>query len=128
MAHFTTGFGLKPLTLAAGLFTLAGAATAGEVAAYAGKSIELKDVRGALYYTPKGDAFEVVTTLDSGGHVFRIVSSLKSGQAAVLSVPGAVGEDAPTVEIKREGDRLLVVDRTHQNHAETTVPTNSRND
>ena len=128
MVQFTAAFRLKTLTLAAGLVALAGAASAGEVAAYAGKSVELKDLRGTVYYVPKGDAFEVVTTLDSDGHVFRIVSSLKSGQRAVLSSPGAAGEDAAAVEIRREGDRLLVIDRTHQNHAQITVPTKSRND
>jgi hypothetical protein len=128
MAQFTAAFSLKTLTLAAGLLALAGGASAGEIAAYAGKSIELKDVRGTVYFAPKGDAFEVVTTLDTDGHVFRIVSSLTSGQSATLSAPGALGEDAATVEIKREGDHLLVVDRTHQNHAEITVPTNRRDD
>jgi hypothetical protein len=128
MAQFTNAFSFKTLTLAAGLIALAGAASAGEVAAYAGKSIELKDVRGTVYYAPKGDAFEVVTTLDTDGHVFRIVSSLKSGQSATLSAPGAVGEDAATVEIKRDGDHLLVLDRTYQRHAEVAAPTRSRND
>jgi hypothetical protein len=73
-------------------------------------------------------AFEVVTTLDSDGHVLRIVSSLKTGQTTVLSVPGMVGENAPTVEIKREGDRLLVDGLAHQDHADFAVPTNSRDD
>ena len=82
MAQFTNAFIFKTLTLAAGLIALAAAASAGDVAAYAGKSIELKDVRGTVYYAPKGDAFEVVTTLDTDGHVFRIVSSLKSGTPA----------------------------------------------
>lgn len=128
MAQFTAASGLKTLTLAAGLVTLAGSASAEEIAAHAGKSIELRDVRGTVYYAPKGDAFEVVTTLDSDGHVFRIVSSLKSGQTAVISAPGKVGEDAPTVEIKREGDRLLVVDHSHQRHAENAAPIGRRND
>ena len=128
MARFANAISFKALTLAVGLSALAGAASAGEVAAYAGKSIELKDVRGTVYYAPKGDAFEVVTTLDTDGHVFRIVSSLKSGQSATLSAPGAVGEDAATVEIRRDGDRLLVLDRTHERHAEIAVPTKSRDD
>jgi hypothetical protein len=53
---------------------------------------------------------------------------LKSGQSATLSAPGAVGEDAATVEIKRDGDRLLVLDRTHERHAEVTLPTERRSD
>jgi hypothetical protein len=128
MVQFTAAFNLKTIALAAGLLALAGAASAGEITAYAGKSVELTDLRGTVYYVPKGDVFEVVTTLDSDGHVFRIVSSLKSGQTAVLSTPGAVGEDAATLEIRREGDRLMVIDRTHQNHAEITAPGKSRND
>lgn len=128
MAQFTAALRFKTLTLAAGLIAGAGFAQAGELAAYAGKSIELKDVRGTVYFAPKGDAFEVVTTLDADGHVFRIVSSLKSGQSATLSAPGVLGEDAATVELKREGDHLLVVDRSHQHHAEIIVPTDRRND
>jgi hypothetical protein len=104
------------------------AASAGELKAFAGKSIELKDVRGLIYFTPKGDAFEVVTTLDSEGHAFRVVSSLKDGQSTVLSAPGAAGEDAATVEIRREGDRLSVIDRTRQHRAEVTLPNGRRAD
>jgi hypothetical protein len=128
MAQFTAAFGLKTLTLAAGLIAVAGFAHAGEVAAYAGKTIELKDLRGTVYYAPKGDAFEVVTTLGADGHVFRVISSLKSGESTTLSAPGAVGEQSATVEIKREGDRLYVVDTTRQHRADITASTNRSND
>ena len=120
------------LKLAAGFFAasalIAGAASAAELKAYAGKSIELKDVHGLIYFTPKGDVFEVVTTLDSDGHAFRVVSSLKDGQSTVLSAPGALGEDAATVEIRREGDRLSVIDHTRQRRAEVTLPNGHRAD
>jgi hypothetical protein len=119
--HLATG-----LVCAVALF--AGPASAVELKAFAGKSIELKDVRGLIYYTPKGDVFEVVTTLDSEGHAFRVVSSLKDGQSTVLSAPGALGEDAATVEIRREGDRLSVIDHTRQHRAEVTLPNGHRAD
>jgi len=97
---------------------LAGAAGAAELPAFSGKSIELKNVRGLVYFVPKGEVFEVVTTLDSDGHVFRVVSSLKDGQSTVLSAPGAEGEAAAAVEIRREGDRLRVIDAARRDHAE----------
>ncbi|MCW2273399.1 hypothetical protein GJ654_05850 [Rhodoblastus acidophilus] len=120
------------LKFATGVFAAAalisGAASAVELKAYAGKSIELKDVHGLIYYTPKGDVFEVVTTLDTEGHAFRVVSSLKDGQSTTLSAPGAPGEEAATVEIRREGDSLSVIDHTRQHRAEVTLPNGRRAD
>jgi len=98
MAQFSTKFLAKSVALAAGLMVVGGAALGADVAAYAGKSIALKDVRGTVYYAPHGDAFDVVVTLDSDGHPMRVVSSLQPGQKTVLSVPGALGEAATTVE------------------------------
>jgi len=122
----------QTLKLATGFFAaaalLCGAAAAVELKAFAGKSIELKDVRGLIYYTPKGDVFEVVTTLDAEGHAFRVVTTLKDGQSTVLSAPGAVGENAAAVEIRREGDRLSVIDHTRQHRAEVTLPNGRRAD
>jgi hypothetical protein len=116
------------VVFAAGLLALAGAASASELKAYAGQSIELKDVRGLVYFTPKGETFEVVTTLDTDGHAFRVISSLKDGQSTILSAPGALGEDAATVEIRREGDSLSVTDRTRQHRADATLPNAPRAD
>ncbi|MCW2283026.1 nitrous oxidase accessory protein NosD [Rhodoblastus acidophilus] len=119
-------------SLAAGVFAAAalivGAASAAELKAYAGKSIELKDVHGLIYYAPKGDVFEVVTTLDTEGHAFRVVSTLKDGQSTTLSAPGALGEEAATVEIRRDGDSLSVIDHTRQRRAEVTLPNGRRAD
>jgi hypothetical protein len=120
LAHFSTKFLTRTTLLAAGLLVICGAAGAAELAPYAGRSIALKDVQGTVYYTPHGDAFDVVVTLDSDGHAFRFVSSLQSGQKTTVSTPGAVGETATTIEIKREGDRLLVSDRNGQHRAEAT--------
>jgi len=123
-----TGF-LGAAALFAGAAALAaGAASAAELKAYAGKSIELKDIHGLIYYAPKGDAFEVATTLDSEGHAFRVVSMLRDGQSAVLSAPGAPGEAAATVEIRREDDRLQVIDHTRPHRAEVTLPNGRRAD
>lgn len=105
---------------------LAGTADAAELKAYAGKSIELRDVRGLVYFTPKGDAFEVVTTLDHQGQPFRVVSSLKDGQSTTLSVPGALNEEAAAIDLRRDGDRLLVIDHTRQRRAEVTLPNGQR--
>jgi hypothetical protein len=97
-----------------------GAASAAELSAYAGQSIALKDLRGTIYFVPKDDAFEVVTTLDSDGHPFRVVTSLKDGQSTTLSTPGAIGEKSTVVEIKRDGQRLLVNDGQQDRRAELT--------
>jgi hypothetical protein len=112
--------GVAALSLA-----LCGVAKAGEIRAYAGKTIELKDVRGTVYYAPNGKAFDVVVTLDSDGRPVRFVSSLQPGQATTVSTPGAIGENGAVVEIKREGDRLFVNDRARQQRAEAT-PANVR--
>jgi hypothetical protein len=109
----------------AGLLVLAGAAAA-ELKPYAGKSFELRDVHGVVYYTPKGDSLEVVATLDAEGHPFRVVSSLKDGQSTVLSVPGAPGEEAASFEIRRAGDAIFVIDHTSQHRAEVTLPNGRR--
>ena len=79
-------------------------------------------MRGTVYYAPHGDAFDVVVTLDSDGHPMRVVSSLQPGQKTVLSVPGALGEAATTMEIKREGDQLVVSDTTRQQRADAAAP------
>ncbi len=112
----------RHMLAAAALLSFCAASQAGELRAYAGKSISLKNVNGTIYYAPKGDAFEVTATLDSEGHPFRVVTALKDGQSATLSAPGALGEDAATVEIKREGDHLFVTDRTRQHRAELASP------
>jgi hypothetical protein len=111
------------------LFALTGAARSEELAAFAGKSIALKDIHGTVYYVPNGDAFDVVVTLDSEGHPFRFVASLQSGQSTQLSAPGAVDEPAAVVEIKREGDRLLILDHARQQHrADANVSANRADD
>lgn len=113
---------------AAALLALAGVAAAAELKPYAGRSFELRDVHGLVYYTPKGDSMEVVATLDAEGHPFRVVSSLKDGQSTILSVPGAPGEEAATLEIRRAGDAVLVIDHTLQHRAEVTLPNGRRAD
>jgi hypothetical protein len=56
----------------------------------------------------------------------RVASSLKDGQSTVLSAPGAVGEAPATVEIRRDGDRLSVIDHSRQHRAEATLPDDRR--
>jgi hypothetical protein len=102
----------------AALLLSAGAARATELSAYAGQSIALKDVRGTIYFVPKDDAFEVVTTLDSDGHPFRVVTSLKDGQSTTFSTPGAIGEKSTEVLVTRDGARLLINDGARDRRAE----------
>ena len=112
---------------AAALLVLAGVAAAAELRPYAGRSFELRDVHGLVYYTPRGDSLEVVVTLDAEGHPFRVVSSLKDGESTILSVPGAAARRPPPL-IRRAGDTVVVIDHTLQHRAEVTLPNGRRAD
>lgn len=95
-------------TLLAATFTLAllGAAHANGLRPIEGRSIDLGDVSGVVYYTAEPDGFRVVTTLAQGeaGTPIRFVSVLAPGQRVVLSTPHQAG----ALEISRDGNRLLV--------------------
>ena len=96
-------------TLLAATFTLAllGAAHANGLRPIEGRSIDLGDVSGVVYYTAEPDGFRVVTTLAQGdaGTPIRFVSVLAPGQRVVLSTPH---HQADALEISRNGDMLLV--------------------
>jgi hypothetical protein len=124
LAKPSIGLLARSALAAIGLFALTGAARSEELAAYAGKSVALKDIHGTIYYVPRGEAFDVVVTLDSEGHPFRFTASLRPGQSTTLSAPGAVDEPAAVVEIKRLGDRLYVVDHARQHRADARVDEN----
>lgn len=113
-------FFTRALVAVAGLAAFEGCARAADLWAYASQSIALKDLHGTVYFIPKDDAYELVTTLDSDGHPFRVVTSLKDGQSTTLSTPGAIGEHSQVVEIRREGPRLLVIDGAIDRRAELT--------
>ena len=65
-----------------------------------------------VYYTVEGAAFRVVTTLgtDREGATapVRLVSYLAPGQRAEISVAGAAGAGPDTLELVRDGGRLVV--------------------
>ena len=95
-------------TLFVAALTLAslGAAHANGLKPIEGRSINLGDVSGVLYYTIEPDGLRVVTTLAQGeaGTPIRFVSVLAPGQRVLLSTPHQV--DA--LEISRNGDNLTV--------------------
>jgi hypothetical protein len=95
-------------TLLAAALTLAsfGAAQANGLKPIEGRSINLGDVSGVVYYTVEPDGFRVVTTLAQGeaGTPIRFVSVLAPGQRVLLSTP----RQADAVEISRNGDDVSV--------------------
>ena len=98
---------IRTTLLAAALtLTSLGAAQANSLKPIEGRSINLGDVSGVVYYTIERDGFHVVTTLANGetGMPIRVVSILSPGQQVVLSTP----TQAAGIEISREGDRVLV--------------------
>src|SRR5580692_10315255 len=96
-------------TLLAAALTLASLGTAAQangLKPIEGRSVNLGDVSGVVYYTIEPDGFRVVTTLAEGeaGTPIRFVSVLAPGQRVVLSTPHQSG----ALEISRNGDSLLV--------------------
>jgi hypothetical protein len=71
-----------------------------------GRSVNLGDVSGVVYYTIEPDGFRVVTTLAEAekGTPIRFVSVLAPGQRVLLSTPHQAG----ALEISRNGDDLSV--------------------
>ena len=95
-------------TLLAAALTLAslGAAQANNLKPIEGRSINLGDVSGVVYYTIEPDGFRVVTTLAEAekGTPIRFVSVLAPGQRVLLSTPHQAG----ALEISRNGDDVSV--------------------
>jgi hypothetical protein len=71
-----------------------------------GRSINLGEMSGVLYYTVEPDGLRVVTTLAQGetGTPIRFVSVLAPGQRVLLSTPYQEG----ALEISRNGDNVTV--------------------
>ena len=95
-------------TLFAAALTLAslGAAQANNLKPIEGRSINLGDVSGVVYYTIEPDGFRFVTTLAEAdkGTPIRFVSVLAPGQRVLLSTPHQAG----ALEISRNGDNVTV--------------------
>ena len=96
-------------TLLAAALTLASLGTAAQangLKPIEGRSVNLGDVSGVVYYTAEPDGFRVVTTLAEAdkGTPIRIVSVLAPGQRVLLSTPHQAG----ALEISRNGDNVTV--------------------
>ena len=92
-------------TLLAAALTLASLGTAAQangLKPIEGRSVNLGDVSGVVYYTIEPDGFRVVTTLSGTerGTPIRYVSVLAPGQRVLLSTPHQAG----ALEISRNGD------------------------
>ena len=98
---------IRTTLLAAALtLTSLGAAQANGLKPIEGRSVNLGDVSGVVYYTIEPDGFRVVTTLSGTerGTPIRYVSVLAPGQRVLLSTPHQAG----ALEISRNGDEITV--------------------
>ena len=108
----------KPAIFAAGVVAAVAAvsptASAGEPSPVELRPIEAKSLRfgdmsGVAYYTVRGPGYRVVVTLaEQGSAPVRFESTLLPGQEVAMSMPGAAGADARTVEFSRRGNHLLM--------------------
>jgi hypothetical protein len=94
----------------AALCVMAGNASAGELKALQGGSIDLGAYHGVVYYTEGDRGYQVVTTIAEGaeGSPVRCEATLDEGQSLTISVPGGLNEPSKALEISRAGGRLLV--------------------
>jgi hypothetical protein len=85
-------------------------ASADELVALQGGSVELSTVHGVVYYTEENDGYRVVATIaaSEGGLPVRFVATLAEGQKIAISVPGKLGESGEAVEFTRFGGKLVV--------------------
>jgi hypothetical protein len=103
----------RPLVgLALACLAMTAVAPAAELAPGAGHGIRLAGFDGVVYYTVAHDGYQVVATLASGAEALpiRFSSTLRPGQAIVISVPRSAGEPAIDFEIVRNGEALIVND------------------
>ncbi len=92
--------------LAAGL----GPATAAEIGAGAGRSIDLGTLAGVAYYIPEARGYRVVVTLAprAAAPAVRFETVLAPDQSVTLSTPRALGDATDAIEIARVGDSVRV--------------------
>ncbi|MGX9180357.1 hypothetical protein [Mesorhizobium sp. BHbdii] len=97
-------------TALAALCVVAGAASAGELTARQGGSVDLGNFHGVVYYTEAADGYRVVTTMTAGEESLpvRLVATLTEGQAFVISVPGELAGAGQALEISRAQGKLVV--------------------
>jgi hypothetical protein len=97
-------------TALAALCLVASSASAGELTARQGGSVDLGNFHGVVYYTEADDGYRVVTTMAAGEESLpvRFVATLTEGQAMVISVPGALPGPGQALEISRAKGKLVV--------------------
>ena len=72
-------------------------------------SLRFGDTNGVAYYTVQGASYHVVATLATErGTPLRFEGSLLPGQKLIVSIPDSAGAKAQTIELFRQGNRLLV--------------------
>src|SRR6516165_2043726 len=85
------------------------AARAQELAPLEAVSLQFSEINGVAYYTVQGPSYRVVATLATeGGTPVRFEGSLLPGQKLVVSIPDSASAKAQTIELVRQGNRLLV--------------------
>ena len=88
-------------TVLAALCAAASSASAGELTALQGGTVDLGSFHGVVYYTMADDGYRVVTTMAAGeeSSPIRFVATLTEGQALVISVPGELEGASQALEI-----------------------------
>jgi hypothetical protein len=101
---------MRRYTALVALCVAASSASAEELTALQGGSVELSTFHGVIYYTEENDGYRVVATIaaSEGGFPVRFVATLAEGQKVAISVPGKLGEVSETVEFTRFGGKLVV--------------------
>ena len=89
---------------------MTGVSLAAELAPIDAHGIRLASFDGIVYYTVEQDGYRVVATLAAGPEALpiRFVATLGPGQRMLISVPRSASEPAIEVEIRRNGDTLVV--------------------
>ncbi|TIP38089.1 MAG: hypothetical protein E5X43_20790 [Mesorhizobium sp.] len=97
-------------TALAALCVVASSASAGELAARQGGTVDLGKFHGVVYYTEADDGYRVVTTMAAGEENLpvRFVATLSEGQALVISVPGELAGAGQALEISRAQGKLVI--------------------
>jgi ABC-type nitrate/sulfonate/bicarbonate transport system substrate-binding protein len=97
-------------TVLAALCAVASSASAGELTALQGGTVDLGSFHGVVYYTQADDGYRVVTTMTAGeqSSPVRFVATLTEGQAFVISVPGESEGLSQALEISRAEGKLVV--------------------
>jgi hypothetical protein len=97
-------------TVLAALCVVASSASAGELTALQGGTVDLGSFHGVVYYTEANDGYRVVTTMTASEESLpvRFVATLTEGQAFVISVPGESEGPSQALEISRAEGKLVV--------------------